>query len=73
MTFTMTDFGSLLNQIEAAEQAAHKQGLIATAHMLNRAKNKAGWEVAATLGKRTGGKAKTRRASSAVTADKGGK
>ena len=50
---TMTDFARFLGEIENAEQRAHQLGLIATAHLLHQAKNKAGWEIADDLGKRS--------------------
>ncbi len=37
---------NVIKQIEELEHEAHAAGLIVTAHRLNEAKNKAGWELA---------------------------
>ena len=42
----MKEFAKFLAEVEAVEQRAHALGLNATAHMVNAAKNRAGWEIA---------------------------
>jgi hypothetical protein len=40
---------NLLTEIEACERRAHKCGALVTAHVLNRAKNALGWEIAGDI------------------------
>lgn len=46
---TPKEFNDLILGLEAAEQSAHRAGLHATAHAINAAKNRAGWERAEQL------------------------
>lgn len=46
---TAQEFNDLILALEAAEQTAHRAGMHATAHAINVAKNRAGWERAEHL------------------------
>lgn len=43
------DARELIAEIQALEDKAHRRGFTETAHALNEAKNKAGWEYAGKL------------------------